>query len=327
MRLILKNINSLALTAVAVCLGLSVSSASEEADIRLTDSSSYLEFTAEFARWANIASHHSLDMLGILELDFIGTFSYNEYGRDWQFKTEPEIWKIDPEGPSSDKLRKGDAIVAIDGNLITTKKGGSQFANLDAGKPIELEIRRTGKKLVVTIVPRSIPEPIIPVALTVSCTEQARKENSVNAIRGKVILPEYAPLINRIESKQEEITHLNDSLGVLASGQYLDRAPEGWIGFGLSFSGSIRRNDHGKPGDWLFFELPSIKSIQPGSPADRAGLKVGDVLLEIDGSKLDSERGWKRFSSMKPGQVITWKVRRGNETLTVRTTAAERPQR
>jgi C-terminal processing protease CtpA/Prc len=286
-----------------------------------------MELTAEIGRWANISSHYSLDMLGILELDFIGTFTYNEYGRKWEFETEPEIWKIDPEGPSSGKLKKGDAVVAIDGALITTNKGGLQFANLEAGKPIKLEIRRSGKTLALAIRPRFIAEPIIPVALTVSCTQQTRKENAVNVSRGKMILPEYASLISGIESRQAELAHLNDSLGVLASEEYLDRAPDGWIGFGLSFSGGIRRGEQGKPSFWLFLDLPSVKSIQPDSPAEAAGFQVGDVLLEIDGSKLDSEKGWEGFSSMKPGQIITWKVKRGNEILTVQTKAAERPQR
>ena len=77
----------------------------------------------------------------------------------------------------------------------------------------------------------------------------------------------------------------------------------------------------------MFFEPPLVKSIEPGSPADEAGLQVDDVLLEIDGKKLDSDKGGDRFSRMEPGQLIEWKVQRGDETFTIMTVAEERPER
>jgi hypothetical protein len=174
-------------------------------------------------------------------------------------------------------------------------------------------------------VPRALPELEIPIELTVHCTEQLNRDNAVTVKPGKVFVPEVASLIQKIEKRQQEMWARTDSMGMLASPEYLDRAPRGWVGFGLSFAGSIRKNDQGEPADWLFFELPSIKSIQPGSPADKAGLKVGDVLLEIDGKKLDSQKGSSRFSRMEPEQVVEWKVRRGSETFTVETKTAIRP--
>jgi membrane-associated protease RseP (regulator of RpoE activity) len=103
--------------------------------------------------------------------------------------------------------------------------------------------------------------------------------------------------------------------------------PRGWIGFGLSFAGSIKHKDEDRPAQWRFNDPPSIKSVQPGSPADVAGLQVNDVLLEIDGLKLDSRKGGNRFSRLEPGQVVEWKVRRGGKTFTVETKAGERPPR
>jgi membrane-associated protease RseP (regulator of RpoE activity) len=132
-------------------------------------------------------------------------------------------------------------------------------------------------------------------------------------------------MIETIENREAELRAKTDSMGILASSQYADRAPSGWIGFGLSFTGSIRRNDDGEPADWIFFEQPSIKSIRPDSPADQAGLQVNDVLLEIDGLKLDSKKGGRRFSRMEPGETIEWTVTRGRDTFTIETVAAERP--
>jgi hypothetical protein len=296
-------------------------------DIGISDSSSYLELTSNIGKWANQSSHYSLDMLGITEMEYNGTFTYGEDERVWLFQTEPRIRKVDRNGPSHDKLKSGDVIVAIDGMLITTRKAGIRFANLVAGEPIELEVRRWWQKRIVTVIPRAKPEPEIPIELTVRCTDQSNRENALTVLPGRAISPDLARSIEKIERRQKELWAITDSMGILASPEYLDRAPRGWIGFGLSFSGSIRRNDQGEPADWLFFELPSIKSIQPGSPADKAGLKINDVLLEIDGKKLDSQKGGNRFSRIEPGQVIEWKVRRGDETFTVETKAEERPQR
>ena len=294
-------------------------------DIGLTDSSSFNELTSKYDEWAMSASHYALNMLGIDNIDYIGAFTYSENGPIWQFKTEPEIMEVDHEGPLHRRIKNGDAVVAIDGNLITTERAGVQFANLDAGKPVELTFRRNGEMRTITVIPRHVLKPIIPIELTVSCTEQSRKENSITVVPGRTILPEYAPMINKIRKRYWELRSISDSLGWTESPEYRDRAPRGWIGFGLTFSGGVRRNDEGKPADWFFFELPSIKSIQPGSPADEAGLEVGDTLVEIDGKKLDSPKGGDKFSHMEPGQTIKWTIKRGNDTLKIETTAEERP--
>jgi C-terminal processing protease CtpA/Prc len=326
MKSIMKYITTYSVAIMALSLLPGEIPAYEGDDIGLTDSSTYSELSSKYDEWADRSSHHALDMLGILEMDYIGDFVYNENGPSWLFKTEPKISKVDPEGPSRGQLREGDVIVAINGTLITTERAGLRFANLDGSEPVELEIRRGSKRRTVSVVPRTRPEPTIPIEILVRRTEQSRRENSITLVPGRIILPEYAPLINKIKSRREAVKSMTDSLGMLASPEYLDRAPRGWIGFGLSFSGSIRRNNGDIPADWVFFELPSIKSIQPGSPADRAGLKAGDTLLEIDGERLDGPEGSERFSRMKPGQTIKWKIRREDETFTVETTADKRPK-
>jgi hypothetical protein len=324
MKRITRRLTWCAIAAAALLLAPRDSRAFDERDFGISDSSSYAEVSAQIGEWVAWSLDYSLDMLGIAEMEYSGAYIHSKDERRWLFETEPEITEVDRDGPSEGVLKRGDVIVAVDGMLITTRRAGVRLANLIAGEPVELAIRRARRERTVTVVPRAVPEQEIPIEFTASYSDRS---NDLTIEPGRVLLPGLARLFEQIKSRDKELTAMTDSMGVLASPQYLDRAPRGWIGFGLSFSGGFRRNDEGKPADWLFLELPSIKSIQPGSPADDAGLQVNDLLLEIDGLKLNSERGGRQFSRMEPGQTVGWKVKRGSETFTVETIAAERPRR
>ena len=65
-----------------------------------------------------------------------------------------------------------------------------------------------------------------------------------------------------------------------------------------------------------------IASIDPGSPADRAFLKAGDVILEVDGEPVSARfveelpAFYTRIARHVPGSEITLKVLRGEEEYT-----------
>jgi membrane-associated protease RseP (regulator of RpoE activity) len=101
--------------------------------------------------------------------------------------------------------------------------------------------------------------------------------------------------------------------------------PSGWFGFGIQCTECRWSVDdeHGTT-EWEFSTPPEISSIQAGSPAAAAGLRRGDILLEIDGELLVSEEGGRRFGSVKPGQNVRWTYSRDGETRTTTATAAER---
>ena len=63
--------------------------------------------------------------------------------------------------------------------------------------------------------------------------------------------------------------------------------------------------------------LPEVESVDPGSPAQAAGLAVGDVLLEANGHAV-ADLPEARLPRWKPGEVIEFTILRGGETHKVK---------
>lgn len=95
--------------------------------------------------------------LGLTWLECVtkGGCAVNEHdSRGWThvFSVEPTIRALDPHGPAAGSLKVGDAIVEIDGYLITTAEGGRRLANTPTGTAVALRIRRQGRERTVTVV-------------------------------------------------------------------------------------------------------------------------------------------------------------------------------
>jgi serine protease Do len=67
-----------------------------------------------------------------------------------------------------------------------------------------------------------------------------------------------------------------------------------------------------------------IASVEPGSPADKAGLKPGDVVLAFNGQKIDDPNKLPRLvGATKPGASATLRIWRDGKAEDVKFTAAE----
>jgi len=67
-----------------------------------------------------------------------------------------------------------------------------------------------------------------------------------------------------------------------------------------------------------------VVKVQPGSAADRAGLKPGDVVVRVEGDEVRSSADLRnKIGLYRPGQSLNLEVVRGNNTRTISATVAE----
>ena len=68
-------------------------------------------------------------------------------------------------------------------------------------------------------------------------------------------------------------------------------------------------------------------AVIPGSPADKAGIVENDIILEIDGTKLDTDHPLGNVvADHRTGDILTLKVWHKGAEVTVQVTLEERPQ-
>jgi serine protease Do len=96
-------------------------------------------------------------------------------------------------------------------------------------------------------------------------------------------------------------------------------APDGWFGVTINDTGVI--DEHGNP---VYEGYPVVTTVEPGSPADKAGVKVGDVLIAFNDHDMKGNvralRDW-----LQPGASFLVKLRREGAARQVRGTVGKRP--
>ena len=89
---------------------------------------------------------------------------------------------------------------------------------------------------------------------------------------------------------------------------------EGFLGVGLA-----ARDDGGQGA--------IITNVQPGSPADKAGILIDDVVLAVDGEPIDGQAGLvAAISDAEPGQTVKIEIFRGWERLVFEATLIARSE-
>jgi putative serine protease PepD len=69
-----------------------------------------------------------------------------------------------------------------------------------------------------------------------------------------------------------------------------------------------------------------VQSVQPGSPAESAGIQPGDIVTAINGKAISSTEGFiATVDNFPPGDKITLTINRGGQTHTITITLGTRP--
>jgi S1-C subfamily serine protease len=68
-----------------------------------------------------------------------------------------------------------------------------------------------------------------------------------------------------------------------------------------------------------------VGGVVPGSPAEKAGLKEGDVMMKLDATEMTGLQSFSDFlKTAKAGQTVTVSVVRDGKPLTLSVTLVER---
>lgn len=96
-------------------------------------------------------------------------------------------------------------------------------------------------------------------------------------------------------------------------------APTGWFGVTVNDNGMI--DEHGNP---FYAGYPVVTTVEPQSPASKAGVKVGDILITFNDHDMKGSamalRNW-----LRPGSSFVVKLRRDGAAMQVRGVIGKRP--
>ncbi len=86
----------------------------------------------------------------------------------------------------------------------------------------------------------------------------------------------------------------------------------GWLGFGIDRREAIRGN-------------LVVASIFKNSPAEKAAMKIGDKIIQINQEEGSYKNLYQQFARSKPGFIIAFKVERDGQLLDIELTAGQNP--
>ena len=209
--------------------------------------------------------------------------SFADGRQEWNFSAPVTVTKVWAGGPAERAgLQSGDLITAVNGNPIESKLGAKSFANLRRSQPTSFTVVRSdGNWQTLTI------KPVI--------------------------------IIHLHETMQS--TKIDRSGAQKPTGKAVPGVSYGQIGIGLSCR-ECSTADSPPSGRTLYkFTGPiEVIGLQPGGPAERAGIRKGDRIMAVDDNPIESKKGSEAFSDLRADKPTKFKILRsdGSEvTLTV----------
>jgi hypothetical protein len=79
----------------------------------------------------------------------------------------------------------------------------------------------------------------------------------------------------------------------------------------------VRRHQRVVFDAWHYDEYPRVAAVAEGGAAQRAGVRVGDVLLSVDGLSITTDEGAERFSQVRAGDDVHLTLDRAGKSFDV----------
>jgi hypothetical protein len=217
----------------------------------------------------------------------------------YEFRTEPIISGVRKGGPADGRLREGDVLVRVDGDLVTTPAGWNRLGDLRQGQRVVLTVRRHDREVQAPIdVGRECRPPRAPRAAAPPRPIVRPRLPELPGLGGlRSLAPPPAPAIG-------------------------PDGPRLYMGLSFQCSRCVGRVSRDAEGDatggirWEFHEPPVLGAVTRGGPAWEGGLRPGDRLLEVGGADITSEAGSDAFSSLEAGRPTRITVERDGRRRT-----------
>lgn len=231
-------------------------------------------------------------------------FSRDE-GRAPVFWTEPIVRGLDPRLPGSEVLREGDAIVAIDGALITTNRGQEAYARLPRSGDVRVRVRRDGET-------RELSVPVASVCPS--------SPSLAPVIAGRTIPVPPTPPSPAVPptppTLPTPVTPSTPPVAPTPPVPPLPAGPDARLGFGFRCGPCSSHRSYGET-TWTFSNPPEVTGVQRDGPAWEAGMRPGDRILRIDGVDMTSDEGGRRFGAIAAGDRVRWTLERDGRSFEV----------
>ena len=245
------------------------------------------------------------------------------------FTTEPSVHALKP--PADGVLEEGDVIVSVDGKLSTTAEASRRLRLLEPGDRVRLRIRRDGeqKDVTITAIPtcdfirhgvlatdREAGRDLAEALKLLDENFEMRFEGLDETFKGfdweNLSRDLELHVLPRLEDLQFEF-----DFDTLSSGLFARVEPPYELGLELTcglFCGWREEESGGVV--WRGQHPPKVARVIEGGPADRAGIREGDVLLLLDGNSFVGEEGGRALGRLGPGRLMTLQYLKGGEALT-----------